>query len=211
MNYAEAAAYYCHKFNHNHKGEIDDIAAGDETYIKVNGKHKYVWFFISASKKVITSSHVAHTRDTRDGVIAMLEAMRTKKPDQIMKYITDGNPSYPAGIHYINSLNNDGNSKNNIQHYKVIGLQNLDEESAKYRPFKQIIERLNRTYNYHNTAHGFKTMNGAVAFTTLFTTNYNFIRPHSALNDNVPVPLDEINNLDSTPEKWAKILSLSAS
>lgn len=211
LNYAEAAAYYCNKFNYDHKGEIDDIAAGDETYIKVSGIHKYVWFFISAGKKAITACHVADTRDTRDAIITMVEAMRTKKPDQIMKFITDGNPSYPAGIHYINSLNKDEQGKDNILHYKVIGLQNLDEESAEYRSFKQIIERLNRTYKYHNTANGFKTMNGAVAFTTLFTTNYNFIRPHSALNNNVPVRLDAIDNLSTTPEKWAKILSLSAS
>jgi len=35
------------------------------------------------------------------------------------------------------------------QHQKVIGLQNLDEESKLNRHFKQIIERFNRTYKYH--------------------------------------------------------------
>jgi len=33
LNYAAAAAFYCHSFNLAHKGQIDSISAGDETYI----------------------------------------------------------------------------------------------------------------------------------------------------------------------------------
>jgi len=35
--------------------------------------------------------------------------------------VTDGNPSYPAGIHFINQTYD-----TNLIHKKVIGLQNLD-------------------------------------------------------------------------------------
>jgi putative transposase len=35
LNYASAAAFYCHSFNLKHKGTIDSISAGDEAYIKV--------------------------------------------------------------------------------------------------------------------------------------------------------------------------------
>ncbi len=209
LNYAEAAAFYCHKFNFENKGKIDNISAGDETYIKVRGVSKYVWFFISAYSKVITAYHVAHTRNAKDAIITMIEAMRTKKLGQTLQFISDGNPSYLAGIHYINSLNKDS-SEDKIQYHKVVGLQNLDEESATYRVYKQIIERLNRTYNYHNTSQGFRTMNGATVFTTLFVTHYNFLRPHISLHYNVPTPLDELKDLSTTPEKWAKILSLAS-
>lgn len=205
LNYAEAAAHSCHQFNLDNKGEIDDISAGDETYIKVRGKHKYVWFFISPEKKSITSYHVADTRNTKDAIIAMLEAKRTATSEQILTYITDGNPSYQAGIHYINALEK---NKNKLQYKKVVGLQNLDDESTKYRRFKQIIERLNRTYKHHNTGEGFRTMNGAIALTTLFVTHYNFIRSHSTLFNNVPIELNELKDLSSTPEKWGKILSM---
>ena len=47
LNYAEASSYYCHQFNLAHKGAVDDAQAGDETYIKVKGKHHYTFFFIS--------------------------------------------------------------------------------------------------------------------------------------------------------------------
>jgi len=32
----------------------------------------------------------------------MNEAIRTAKPEQEIVLVTDGNPSYPAGIHFIN-------------------------------------------------------------------------------------------------------------
>lgn len=76
----------------------------------------------------------------------MLEAIHTAKKNQQLTLITDGNPSYPAGIHFINSLYEE---RKPISHHKVVGLQNLDDESETYRPFKQIVERLKRTYKYH--------------------------------------------------------------
>lgn len=91
--------------------------------------------------------------------------------------ITDGNPSYAAGILFLNSHRY---KDNHIFHKKVIGLQNLDSVSEEFRPLKQLIERLNRTYKFHtNAAHGFTSLNGAIALTTLFVTHYNFIRSHS--------------------------------
>jgi len=71
-------------------------------------------------------------------MIAMNEAIRTAAPGQEIILVTDGNPSYPAGIHFLNAQEDDDPD---IQHHKVIGLQNLDAESAEWRTFKQLIER----------------------------------------------------------------------
>jgi putative transposase len=88
---------------------------------------------------------------------------------------------------------------------QVIGLENLDAVSTEYRPFKQLIERLNRTYKYHvRSACGFATRNGAVALTTLFVTHYNFLRPHMALQYGVPIPLPELNSVATLQGKWPK-------
>lgn len=206
LNYAEAAAYYCHQFNLNHKGRIDDISAGDETYIKIQGKHAYVFFFVSTDNHKITSYHVADSRDTLPATVSMLEASRTASKDQSLSFVTDGNPSYPAGLHYINLRRPD----NPIFHHKVVGLQNLDDESELYRRYKQIIERLNRTYKAHvRPAHGFNGRNGAVALTTLFVTHYNFLRPHFSLGHDVPCPLPELEGISNLQGKWNKILSLA--
>jgi transposase-like protein len=80
LNYAEAAAPYCNHFNLTHKGDVDDNSAGDETYIKILGKHAFVFLFISANNHKITAYHVANSRDTLPATAAMTEAIRTAKP-----------------------------------------------------------------------------------------------------------------------------------
>jgi hypothetical protein len=98
-----------------------------------------------------------------------------------------------------------------LQHRKVIGLQNLDSESEAYRPYKQLIERLNRTFKHHvRPSHGFNSVNGALALVTLFVTHYNFLRPHMSLDWRVPVPFSELEGITTIQGKWAKILSLAA-
>ena len=137
----------------------------------------------------------------------MNESIRTASPDQPLTLITDGNPSYMAGLHFINSQQ----QSSHIQHHTVIGLQNLDKESEEFRPFKQLIERLNRTYKHHvRPANGFNSTNGAVALTTLFVTHYNFLRPHMALNYKTPAHIPELDSISTIQGKWCKILSLAA-
>jgi len=166
-------------------------------------------FNIKISYQTVLNSayHLDHSRDTLPATIAMSEASRTAKQDQKMTYITDGNPAYPAGIHFINSHRDPDNL---IEHKKVIGLQNLDEESEFYRHYKQIIERLNRTYKFHiRPAGGFKHENGAIALTTLFVTHFNFLRPHTALNYKVPVKINELINIQTIQGKWTRIIDLA--
>lgn len=206
LNYAEAAAVYCHRYNLRYKGEIDNHSAGDETYIKIAGKHAFTFFFVSAAMHKITAYHVAHSRDTLPATIAMTEATRTARPDQPIAIITDGNPSYAAGLHFVNEQRQ---PEKPIQHHKVIGLQNLDDESELYRRFKQMIERLNRTYKYHTRpANGFKSQNGAVAYTTLFVSHYNFLRSHIALAYRVPIPQPDLDRFQLIQEKWCRIIDV---
>lgn len=205
LNYAQIAAYYCHPFNLAYKGEVDNTQAGDEAYIKISGKNAFVSFFISSRNRKITAYHIDNTRDTLPATIAMMEAIRTSTPDQKTTLITDGNPSYPAGIHFINQSHSP-----TLTHKKVIGLQNLDSESEEFRPFKQLIERLIRTYKFHTRAAcGFNSKNGAVALTTLFVTHYNFLRPHYALNYSVPILLESLQDIPTLQGKWAKILQMA--
>lgn len=208
LNYAAAAAFYCNSFNLKYKGSIDGISAGDEAYIKVMGKHHYVFFFISSESLKITAYHVADNRETLPAIIAMKEAIRTAHPEQTIILVTDGNPSYPAGIHFLNAQRENDSP---LQHRKVIGLQNLDSESEEYRPFKQLIERLNRTFKYHiKPSHGFNSVNGAIALVVLFVTHYNFLRPHMSLKYQSPVELPELEDISTIQGKWTKILSLAA-
>ena len=136
----------------------------------------------------------------------MQEAIRTASPYQEITLVTDGNPSYPAGIHFINQ-----NYEPNLTHKKVVGLQNLDKESEEFRPFKELIERLYRTYKFHTrAAGGFNSVNGTIALTTLFVTYYNFLRPHTSLRWLCAYPFGApLKGIDTLQGKWAKIIKLA--
>jgi transposase-like protein len=206
LNYAEIAAYYCHKFNQKNKGQIDDILAGDETYSKVKGVWHYIWFFICTTSKKICAYHLSDNRGAKPAIITMLEAVRTAKQHQHITKVTDGNPSYQAGLHFLNQKID--NLKLTLKN--VIGLQNMDDESEEFRPYKQMIERLNRTYKYHvQDQNGFGSLNGALAKLVLFVTHYNFLRPHKALGYKTPVHIPQLDFIDTIQGKWAKIISLA--
>ena len=208
LNYAQAAAYYCHAFNLRHKAPLSDTATGDETYIRVAGKHQFTFFFLDPQGHHITSYHVAPERDALAATVALGEASRTLPEGQALRFITDGNPAYQAGVHFLNAHRTAAQPSHTLR--QVIGLENLDAVSKEFRPFKQLIERLNRTYKYHvRPAGGFATRNGAVALTTLFVTHYNFLRPHLALGYRVPVPLPELSSLTTLQGQWNKILALA--
>ncbi len=208
LNYAQAAAFYCHSFNLRHKAPLSSTATGDETYIRVAGKYQFTFLFLDPPSHQITSYHVAPERDTLAATVALAEAARTLPQDRSLRFITDGNPSYQAGVHFLNAHRSPPQSPFTL--LQVLGLENLDAVSQQYRPFKQLIERLNRTYKHHvRPACGFATQNGAVALTTLFVTHYNFLRPHLALGYRVPIPLPELSSVTTLQGKWNKILELA--
>jgi len=171
--------------NLRHKALLGDTATGDETYIRVAGKHHNTFFFLDPKTHQITAYHVAAERDVLAPTVALGEAVRTLPASLPLHFITDGNPSYVAGLHFLNAHRPPQQPAFTLS--QVLGLQNLDALSEQYRPFKQLIERLNRTYKYHvRSACGFANRNGAVALTTLFVTFYNFLRPHLALKSRPP-------------------------
>lgn len=205
LNYAESAAFYCHQFNLKNKGNPDNISCGDETYIKINGKRAYTFLFISNHK--ITAYNVDFSRDVLPATAAMIEALQNYDKEQNLTFITDGNPAYPAATLFINQ-----NKLTDIPVTikQVIGLQNNDDTSEEFRPFKQIIERLNRTYKMHiRHAAGFNSFNGAISYTTLFVTHYNFLRPHMTLNYRTPVQIPELEKIPTLQDKWIKILNMA--
>jgi putative transposase len=204
LNYAQAVAYYAHQFNLKHKGAINNISVADETYIKIKGLQNYVWFVLSESKHTITAYHISDNRETVSALTALNEAFKTAKDKQKITIITDGLGSYTEAVQFLNK-----HRKNKIDHIQVIGLQNKDDISAHYRPFKQIIERFNRTYKHHvKPAAGFNTLNGAKTLTTLFVTYYNFLRPHMALAYKTPIHIEQLNDIDTIQAKWVKLISM---
>lgn len=207
-NYARSVASLVRPFTDYFPYELSDQFCGDETYIRVLGKWHYIYFFFDAKKKIILSHRYSPSRDTETAIRAFYDVLRRFDtiPDHL-NLIVDGNPIYKlAQIFY---------AQHDI-HFdvtQVIGLTNKDEVSKEYRPLKQIIERLNRTFkgNYKPLG-GFGSDSGAIAQVVLFTTYFNFLRPHSSLEKGaVPVQLPELHQCADMPQKWIRLLQLAES
>jgi len=206
LNYTNAAAVLCHAFNLHYKAPIDSYVAGDETYIRVTDKWNYTWFTVGTQSRAICAYHLSDSRGTRDALITLKETIRTIPDKSTIEFIADANPSYDAAVHAINA-DSEGTP---LKRRKVIGLENLDQESAQYRQFKQIIERLNRTYKFHTRARsGFKDFNGALSLTVLFVTHYNFLRQHSSIRYQCPVSLNQLTRIKTIQGRWGKILEMA--
>ena len=188
-NYCEYASYYCHHFNLAHKEENVKTHTGDEAFIKIMGKNFPVFFFLSGNRRSVTSYVVASDKGVLPATISMKETLRTSSPLDETTCVTDGNPSYVSAYQFLKK------DYPLLIHKKVIGLQNLDSESEEFRRFKEIIERFIRTYGSYTRRNDFKSPKGALSFVSLFSTHYNFLRPHQSLNYEVPIPLKELEDI----------------
>lgn len=217
LNWMEAAAPLAWAALEKLKGTMHETAAAaDETYIKVLGVWHYTWFVVGVESRVIWAWEVSDNRGERPA-IAVLNRTLDSRPDSIQGTLvlaSDGNPSYDAAV---NALNTDPNGvplppgERRIERRTVIGLTNDDEQSEQFRPFKEIVERLNRTCRYHTRSRsGHKSQNGARDLTTLFVAFYNFLRPHRTLHGKPPVHLPELDTVQTLQGRWLKLLQLAA-
>ena len=128
LNYSQATAVLCNKFNLENKGDIDPRVAGDETYIRVKNKWNYVWFVIGAVSRAIFAYHISNSRETKHALITFKKTTRTLPNDNFIEFISNGNTSYDAAALYLNF----GLEKPILKRYSVIGLKNKDKENTEF-------------------------------------------------------------------------------
>lgn len=207
LNYAAAAGAQLHTLTQHYPYELSDKICGDETYIRVGSKWHYICYFFDAEKKIILSQRMSDKRDTTLAIKAIHDVLSHYTLEGIpedLNLIVDGNPIYKLAQHFL------AQHGFHFEITQVIGLTNQDEVSKQYRPLKQIIERLNRTYkgNYRGT-YGFHSENGARAHVACFSACFNFLRPHQSLGGEVPVKLAYVHDgVTTMPDKWIRLLSL---
>ena len=203
-NYRDAVAPRVKPFVDGFPYDLSDQQCADETYIKIMGRWHYVFFVFDAVKKIILSYRVQRHRDYQSAILAINDLLvKFKEIPKRLNLITDGNPIYLLAQQWF------------AQHgiffdiSQVVGLTNDDEVSTEYRPLKQIIERLNRTFkgNYKPTT-GYGSGFGAISSVTLFVAYFNFLRPHSALDDKVPAIIPALDKLPHMPAKWLTLISM---
>ena len=206
-NYLEAAAFRLAPLLQQHDLEPTGMFVVDEGYILLRGKWGYVFFSLDPQREAILAHHVSETRDTLAATttlaasLAKLAPQLAQKPHFRPLLVTDGNPIYQLAVLFL------AQHGQHLDHRQVIGLTNEDPQSAQYRPLKQAIERLMRTYKQRaSRTHGFQAAQGAEVFTTLFVVWYNFLRPHQALGGKPPIELQELQGLQTATQKWCRLL-----
>lgn len=201
-NYAQAASHLLFPWMDNFKHDLNSYQCGDETYVKVLGKKAYVFFMCDVRKKIITSYRIYMKRDTFSAIDAFYSVLRKfREVPENLEFVVDGNPIYKAAQQYFQL------KRIFFKVTQVIGLTNDDPVSKEHRPAKQIIERLNRTFQYsYAVKNGFNTLEGANDFMCLFTTYFNFLRNHTSLGYKPPVQLDCLKKTHNMPNKWNILL-----
>lgn len=176
-NYCKSAAMCIKPFTDNYDYGTVKVFAADETYIKIRGLKAYIWFIMDAASRSIIGYQVSDNRGVGPCILAMRMALKQlKELPQNFKFIADGYSAYPlAAQQFFHEYGN----KFKFEITQVIGLTNDDEVSKEFRPYKQMIERLNRTYKAsYRPTNGFDNIDGANYDLALWVAYYNFLRPH---------------------------------
>lgn len=206
-NYARTAALMIKPFVDNYEYDRCGTFVGDETYVKVKGVKSFVWLVIDAVSRSILGYRVSDNRGVGPCILAMRMAFRgwTKLPEKF-RFIADG---YGAYVLAAQQFFHEYGKAFKFDITQVIGLTNDDEVSKEFRPYKQIIERLNRTFKQtYRVKCGYDNYDGANYNVALWVAYYNFLRPHKAAGYKVLNHVDPIDAAENMPAKWQILIYL---
>ena len=206
-NYCKTAAVVIKPFVDHYNYKKSDTFIADETYIKVKGVKGYLWFIMDAVSKSVIGYQVSDNRSVGPCILAMRMAFRgLTSLSKSFKFIADGYSAYPLAAQQFNLRD-----KNPLDFgiTQVIGLTNDDAVSTEFRPFKQVVERLNRTFkeSYRCTC-GYDNFDGANYSVALWVAYYNFLRRHSFFNYSVLNRVDGLDKAENMPGKWQLLIFL---
>ena len=207
-NYCKTAALCVKPFvdHYDYKPGLAFVA--DETYIKIRGITTYVWFIMDSASRSILGYRVSDNRSVGPCIMAMrmaFEKLKYKIPEGF-KFIADGYSAYPLAAQQFFL---EFGERMKFEITQVIGLTNDDAVSTEFRPYKQLIERLNRTYkaSYRYT-NGFDGLEGASYDLALWVAYYNFLRPHRFNKNKVLNDVELFHDADNMPGKWQLMIYL---
>lgn len=209
-NYCKTAALCVKPFVDTYPYEKDAqhlAFAADETYIKVRGVKGFVWLVINAATRAIIGYRVSSERTVGPCIMAMRMAFQhIKEIPKGFRFIADGYSAYPlAAQQFFRRFG----EKFRFDITPVIGLQNDDAVSKEFRPYKQIIERLNRTYKAsYRPTNGFDNYDGANYDLSLWVAYYNFLRPHQHNHFRTLVHDIRLDAGENMPAKWQILIKL---
>lgn len=206
-NYLKTAAVCIKPFVDNYDYQVGSVFTADETYIKIRGIKGYIWFIMDAARRSIIGYQISDNRGVGPCIMSMRMAFKhLKELPEKFKFIADGYSAYPLAAQQF-FIQSKGKIKFDIT--QVIGLTNDDEVSKEFRPYKQMIERLNRTYkSSYRPTNGFHNIDGANYDLALWVAYYNFFKPHQHTKYKVLNNVEMLNSASNMPGKWQLLILL---
>lgn len=206
-SYARTAAVLIKPFVDTYDYKPSSHLSADETYIKIKGIKGYLWLIMDTVSRSILGYQVSKSRDVGPCILTMRMAFDKfmEFPGKALKFIADGYSAYPLAAQQFKI-----EKGWEFDITQVIGLTNDDAVSKEWRPYKQLIERLNRTFksSYRITC-GYGTDDGAYYGINLWVAYYNFLRTHEKYK--WKRPLNEVAMLKDAgnlPGKWQLLIHL---
>jgi len=163
--------------------EIGDTWVADETVLEIDGNNVWLWDIIDADTRFLLATRISRSRTTQDAQMLYDRAVKTagKEPEKV---ITDKLASY-LDVRY-----------------------GKETEHIQSRPFAvedntQMIERFHETLKQRTKVmRGLKNIETAHDFIQGWLVHYNYLRPHTALDDKTPV---EMAGIDFPYKNWSDI------
>src|SRR4030042_669204 len=172
----------------NYKLNVGDLWVADETVLDIDGKNVWFWDIIDAKTRFLLASRLSRSRTIKDAALLMNEAKRRagKSPKTIL---TDKLAAYLAGIEY------------------VFG---ADTKHIQSKPFT-VENNTNYIERFHGTLkdrtkvmRGLKDIESARLITEGWLLNYNYLRPHEALQGKTPA---EVAGVKYPYRNWQEVVA----
>ena len=155
----------------------------DETVVKINGKKHYLWFIIDSETRFIINFHLSPYRNSAQAFSLFKKAKEFGSPNAI---VTDRYNAYKVPTKSIFTATN---------HIRV--------ESFKDDISNNIIESFNKEFKaWYKPKRGFNCFESANNLIANFVFFFNYIRPHSSLNNLTPAQVAGAKYNDRDRSNW---------
>ena len=171
----------------------------DDSLIRLRGRHAVIWTLLDSKSRFLIGQHISRKRSSKEAstLLKIGRARAQTSQNEVLELVTDGLPSYAVALERELAP---GEAFQRVIHIQgpLTGLVNNNKIERLYGTFK---ERTKLTLHFNNEG-------GAELFAKGFTTYYNFVRGHMALNGRTPA---EAAGLSKRKLSWLDLISEASS
>lgn len=155
----------------------------DETVVKINGLKHWIWFTIDSETRFIVSHHLSPSRASEQAFSNLYFSKSFGSPKSV---VSDGLPAYMVPV------------KSIFPDSKHIVVKSFKDDISN-----NLIESFNKTFkSWYKSKLGFNSFESANSLISMFVYFYNFVRPHSSLNNLTPAQVAGANYDDKVRNSW---------